>query len=219
MIRLQIGAQRIRDLQNFANDLRRTFSVYTDTQNPLQKGEKLSSITTVLATHGYLIRDTSDPAVCYHALPFVVSIATMHLAALREQVVFSNVLFGNDVDAEVHKREMREMYALYKANADKMHADIRAWRQGFISSSVKEERAMNNDSVLHSFSAVDTYAAQPWVARASYTTVGTMRYGDKDAREHVQAALNAHTAQVMTALEAELTTQLSLIYLWENHLP
>ena len=120
-----IAQEHVRLLQQHVAGLRQIVRDYKQTSNPLQKGEWLTAL---LAELDELEPEFFDNRVPERTLAYFVAFGSIKLLALREQFLFAQQYYGNDVDRATHLKQLHQDIARYTAAVTGIRQRAMAWR-------------------------------------------------------------------------------------------
>jgi len=120
-----IAQEHVRLLQGHVAGLRKIVYDYKHTSNQLQKGEWLTSL---LAHLDELEPEFFDDRTPEHTLAHFVTFGSIKLLALREQCLFAEQYYGNDIDHATHLNQLHHEIARYTAAARSIRERAMAWR-------------------------------------------------------------------------------------------
>jgi delta endotoxin, N-terminal domain len=124
-----IAQEHVQQLQQHVVGLRAVLNDYNQTTDPVQKGEYL---TTLISLLDELEPEFFDPRTPERTLAHFVAFGSIRLVALREQYLFAAQYYGADPDRAAHLTLLQSNIARYTKAAADIRSRAMEWRLGMV---------------------------------------------------------------------------------------
>ena len=195
----KISQERITELEKRLAGIHQVLKDYQETSvGVAQKGQWFTDVLTALDLAEPFFFDKRNPE---KTLPYFTSMGTIKLAALREQVLFYDKIYGvKDPDAAKHLKQLQDKITEYKETAHALADAAVAWRLGKVTMFTTSEQDgwFSKYEHWHARDAMDG-----WQIDGHYTEKAVVQY-----------EFNNRWNQIHEQFRAEMDVFIETSYLW-----